>query len=35
MLVDGVDPIAFVLPMVVVAALFVVSIVAFDRRDLR
>jgi ABC-2 type transport system permease protein len=35
MLVDGVDPIAFVLPLVVVAALFLASIVAFDRRDLR
>jgi lipopolysaccharide export LptBFGC system permease protein LptF len=35
MLVSGVDPLAFVLPLVAVAVLVVVAAVVFDRRDLR
>jgi hypothetical protein len=35
MLVEGIDPLAFVLPLIVVGAAFVVSVLVFDRRDLR
>ena len=35
MLVEGIDPLAFVLPIVVVAASFVVALAVFRRRDLR